>query len=245
LLPGRTTIILCVPRLSAALPQHVPLFFARSSHGQEIRFMTGLIRAAITLSALAIALPGSTAQTESVFTDLDPRRCRVIDYNRQTGESLRRCRGAAGYRLLVADADLRVSVTVVAPDRRRYPLNYADVVTPALTTLGEKAEWRLEGKGRRRAAIALIVPVNAHDESEFPHRVRSYLAVAKIGGDTICVTDRIRPSGTAVEEARRAADSAARRSCLVEPATTPPMEAAADRSLSPIQPLPSSSSGSP
>lgn len=184
--------------------------------------MTGLIRAAITLSALAIGLPGSTVQKESVFTDLDPRRCRVIDYNRQTGESVRRCRGAAGYRLLVEDADLRVSVTVVAPNRRRYPLNYADVVTPALSTLGEKAEWRVESQGRRRVPVALIVPVNAHDEAEFPHRIRSYLAVAKIGGDTICVTDRIRTGGGALEQARRAADSAAQRGCLGEPAPRTP-----------------------
>ncbi|HEV2130296.1 MAG TPA: hypothetical protein VGR27_04310 [Longimicrobiaceae bacterium] len=189
--------------------------------------MTGLIRAAITLSAFTIALPGSTVQKESVFTDLDPRRCRVVDYNHQTGESVRRCRGAAGYRLLVEDADLRVSVTVVAPNRRRYPLNYPDVVTPALSTLGEKAEWRLESQGRRRVPIALIVPVNVHDEAEFPHRVRSFLAVAKIGGDTICVTDRIRPGGSALEEARRAADSAAQRGCLAEPAPAAPRAPAA------------------
>lgn len=199
--------------------------------------MTGILRAAITLSALAVVLPGSPVQVKSVFTDLDPRRCRVIEHNRQTGETVRRCRGAAGYRLLVEDADLRVSVTVVAPDRRRYPLNYALVVTPALTTLGEKAEWRVESKGRRRVPIALIVPVNAHDEAEFPHRVRSYLAVAKLAADTICVTDRIRPGRSALEIARRAADSAAQRGCLAE--------VSADRTPFPIQPLSPSSSGRP
>ncbi len=202
--------------------------------------MTGLIRAAITISTIAITLPGSSTQAESVFTDLDPRRCRVIDYNRQTGESVRRCRGAAGYRLLVEDADLRVSVTVVAPNRRRYPLNYAHVVTPALSTLGEKAEWRLEKKGKRRVPIALIVPVNAHDEAEFPHRIRSYLAVAKIGGDTICVTDRIRPGGSALEEARRAADSAPQRRCLTEPAPVAPTRPAGSASSPPLLAFPGS-----
>jgi hypothetical protein len=142
------------------------------------------------------------------------RRCRTISFDPQSGDTVRQCRGTGGYSLLVEDSDLRVTVTVLSPDRRRYPLNYTRVVTPAMTTLGDRAEWRVERQGRRRAPVALIVPVVAYEELDFPHRVRSYLAVAKLRGDTICVTETVPSSTEAAEVARHVADSSAARECL-------------------------------
>lgn len=176
--------------------------------------MTGFLRAAGIAALLGTGLAGSARQVESAFTDLDPRRCRLISQDRSSGDWVRRCRGAGGYALLVEDSDLRVSVTVVAPSRRRFPLNYRQVVTSALSTLGERAEWRIERHGRRRTPVAVIVPVHAYEEADFPHRIRPYLAVAKLGPDTVCVTQRIAPGPTALEEARRAADQAPSSACL-------------------------------
>lgn len=175
--------------------------------------MTGITRGAIALSLL-LSLSGSESQVESVYSDLEGRRCKQVSFDSRTGELVRQCRGAAGYRLLVEDADLRVTVTVIAPDRRRHPLHYPRVVTPGLTTLGTRAEWRVERRGRRWVPIALIVPVNAYEPMDFPHRIRPYLAVTKITADSICVTEKIPPGPEALEQARQAADRAATQACL-------------------------------
>jgi hypothetical protein len=105
-------------------------------------------------------------------------------------------------------------VTVVTPDGRRHPLNYWQVVTTAFSTVGDKAEWRLERKGRKARPVALIVRVYADENPEAPGEKTSYLAVAKITAERVCVTEKIKGSATANEEARRAADASAGKPCL-------------------------------
>lgn len=60
---------------------------------------------------------------------------------------------------------------------------------------------------------ALIVRVNASENPEKPNVKTSYLAVAKITPQEICVTDKVAPGPKMNEEARMAADSAAARPC--------------------------------
>ncbi|HEX5034929.1 MAG TPA: hypothetical protein VFW62_10635, partial [bacterium] len=96
---------------------------------------------------------------------------------------------------------------------KEHPLNYWEVITPAMSHLGDKAEWRIVKEGGKSLPKALIVRVTTapHLQKELK---ASYLAVAKIAGDAICVTDRIEPGPKANELARQAADSAAAKPCL-------------------------------
>jgi hypothetical protein len=167
-----------------------------------------------TLSALfvlacACPLLASVPAAESVYTDIAPARCKTVETHEEGAGSVQKCAGVAGYSLLVEDDDSRQSVTVVTPDGKRHPLNYWQVITTAFSSLGEKAEWRVEKKGGKVRPYALIVRVNASENPEKPEQQSSYLAVAKITDAAVCVTDKVKTN----EEARRAADASADKPC--------------------------------
>lgn len=149
----------------------------------------------------------------SIYTDTAFEKCKTVELDRETGSRVKSCPGVAGYKLLVEDSDNRMSVTVVTPQGAKHPLNYWDVITPGFSSLGSKAEWRVAKKEGKVVPVALIVRVNAVEGPE-SRRSASYLAVAKITADGICVTDKIRPSKTANEEARAAADASSAKGCL-------------------------------
>jgi hypothetical protein len=151
---------------------------------------------------------------DSVYTDISD--CPVVELDEETGATSTLCDGIAGYELLVTDEDARMSVTVIAPDRSQHALDYWHVVTFAFSTLGTKAEWRVIDRNGELAPVALIVRVNA-SEGDDPSVTASYLAVAKITPEKICVTDRIDPSADMNTTARRAADTADKRPCLPYP----------------------------
>ncbi|MFN2510122.1 MAG: hypothetical protein ABR568_01615 [Pyrinomonadaceae bacterium] len=79
-----------------------------------------------------------------------------------------------------------------------------------------KAEWRVAKNNGRVSPVALIVRVNASEDVEHPNRLTSYLAVAKVTPEKICVTHKIPPGAKANENARRAADSSQTAACLKE-----------------------------
>jgi hypothetical protein len=167
-----------------------------------------------TLSALfllccAMPLLAYVPDAESVYTDLAPARCKTVETNEEGAGSVQKCPGVAGYELLVEDDDARQSVTVVSPDGKKHPLNYWQVITTAFSSLGEKAEWRVEKKGGKVRPFALIVRVNASENPEKPGQKTSYLAVAKITDTAVCVTDKVKTN----EEARAAADASADKPC--------------------------------
>lgn len=168
-----------------------------------------------TLSALfilgcAVPLLAYVPAADSVYTDIAPARCKTIETHEEGSSSVQKCPGVAGYGLLVEDSDSRQSVTVVSPDGKKHPLNYWQVITTGFSSLGEKAEWRVEKKGGKLRPFALIVRVNASENPEKPDEKTSYLAVAKITASAVCVTDKVQTN----EEARAAADAAAGKPCL-------------------------------
>ncbi len=147
---------------------------------------------------------------ESVYTDIAPARCKTIETHEESAGSVQKCAGVAGYELLVEDDDSRQSVTVVSPDGKKHPLNYWQVITNGFSSLGEKAEWRVEKKGGKLRPYALIVRVNASENPEKPEEKTSYLAVSKLTAGEVCVTDKVKTN----EEARQAADASADKPCL-------------------------------
>lgn len=169
---------------------------------------------AIFVSGWALPFLVSAPSVESVYTDLSATHCKTISVDKESGSSVQRCTGVGGYSLLVEDDDARQSVTVLTPGGKRHQLSYWQVITTAFSTVGDKAEWRVQRKGGKVRPLALIVRVYANENPESPNERTSYLAVAKITAGKICVTEKVKGGPTANEEARRAADASADKPCL-------------------------------
>jgi hypothetical protein len=150
----------------------------------------------------------------SLYTRLT--KCKLIYFKQEGGQSAELCSGVAGYKLRVETDDERMSITVVDEKNRRNPLDFWSLITFHFSSLGEKAEWRVVKRGEKVVPIALIVRVNSYEPPD-SGRVVSYLTVAKITKDEICVTDKIPPGPDANLEARRAADTSAGKPCLRRP----------------------------
>jgi hypothetical protein len=169
----------------------------------------------INVAALCgLAISAKAQSPESVYTSLSSKQCKTLKLYKEGEGSIQSCAGVGGYKLLVEEGDLRTTITVVAPNGRKHPLHYWQVVTNAFSTVGDKAEWRVIKSGRRLVPRALIVRVNASENAENSEKITSYLAVAKITPQKICVTRKINPGATQNEEARSAADSSVNSPCL-------------------------------
>lgn len=160
--------------------------------------------------------PGSSSadSVKSVYTELTGKGCGP---ERTTSEasSERTCAGIEGYKLIVQYDDERESIAIVTPDGRQHPLNFWETISKgAFAHLGQKAEWRVTSRNGKEVPIALIVRVEV--QSNGSNKGGSYLAVSKISGQGICVTDRIDPITNANEKAREAADSSASKPCLAD-----------------------------
>jgi hypothetical protein len=161
----------------------------------------------------ALSLTVSADSITSVYSSL--YKCKLV--SRGQDSSTQACVGVGGYNLRLEYGDVRESITVVSPDGRKHPLNFWSVISSGFSSVGQKAEWRVTKKRGKLIPLALIVRFNASENPEDSTKVTSYLAVAKITPQKICVTDKIAPGPQANEEARRAADASANKPCLEFP----------------------------
>jgi hypothetical protein len=166
-----------------------------------------LIAAIILL--IGTAALAATAQNTSVYTDLTDKKCKTLESNPDEGGSyLGECPGVAGYKLQVLEGDLRQSINVIDPKRKKTELDLWNV-SGGFSSVGEQAEWRMKGK----TPIALIVRFNVSENPEDSSKITSYLVVMKITKEKICVTEVLKPTRSHNFEARRAADRSAARPC--------------------------------
>ncbi len=164
--------------------------------------------------ALACAASVAAQSNQSIYTSLNTKNCRTLESDTSGAGYYRgQCPGAAGYKLLVEEGDLRQNVTVVAPGGRKHSLDLWSVVGSSFSFVGGKAEWRMRGSGRGAVPVALIIRYTVSDPEDSSKQT-SYLSVSKITRAQICVTHKIPPGARANEEARKAADSAADKPCL-------------------------------
>jgi len=161
----------------------------------------------------ALALTASADSVSSVYSSLSG--CKLVKQGHDFSTSA--CKGVGGYNLRLEYDNARESITVISPSRQKHPLGLWSVLSNGFSSVGQKAEWRVMHKAGRLVPIALIVRFNASENPEDSTKVTSYLAVAKITPQKICVTDKIEPSATANEDARRAADNSADKPCLEPP----------------------------
>ena len=164
---------------------------------------------------LACAFPVIAQSNRSVYTSIGEKQCRTIKSHEAGDDGFEaRCRGAAGYSLLLSEGDLRQNITVITPQRKEYSLDLWSVVSSGFSSVGPKAEWRIATENKKSVPVALILRYNANEDATQPNKLLSYLVVTKITPTEICVTHKISPSPTANEDARRAADTASTKPCL-------------------------------
>ena len=157
----------------------------------------------------------SLAQNHSVYTPLDVKQCRTIKTETTgAGDYEGRCRGVSGYSLTLLEGDLRQNIIVVTPGGKRHSLDLWEVIGGGFSYVGPKAEWRITRQNGKVAPVAVIVRYNVSEDVDHPDKKTSYLAVAKITANEICVTDKIFPGASANDDARRAADNAGSKPCL-------------------------------
>lgn len=161
----------------------------------------------------ALALTASADSVKSVYSSLSG--CKLV--NKGHDYSTSACKGVGGYNLQLEYDDARESITVISPNGQKHKLEFWNVISSGFSSVGQKAEWRVTSKAGRLVPIALIVRFNASENPEDSTKVTSYLAVAKITPQKICVTDKIGPGATSNEDARRAADNSADKPCLASP----------------------------
>lgn len=173
--------------------------------------------AAIALLSGGCAIQqGQKPATASVYSDLRGGACvQEVDKSDPNETPFLRCPGPAGYSLIVRKVDSgRESVEVVDPGNRVHALNYQEVVTRSMSNLEGKAEWLVGMKDGKQTPKALIVRVQAREDNDDPEKVtHTYLAVAKITADEVCVTDRIDAAAQPPSETQKLAESAEARPC--------------------------------
>jgi hypothetical protein len=173
-----------------------------------------MIMFVLILATTSLAAP-SAMNITSIYTDLTGSKCKLVQEDKETGSSLQKCPGVGGFHLLVADDDARQSVTIVDAYQKEHPLDYWNVITRSFSSLGKKAEWRVVKHAGKIKPIALIVRVNVSEQVDLnlPHKT-SFLVVAKISPEVICVTHKVPPAADANAQARRFADVSMQMQCL-------------------------------
>lgn len=169
-----------------------------------------LIASAMTL----LSIPAQAAT--SLYSDLYGKSCKTIELDKASGAYTRRCSGLGGFSLLVHEANAQTSVDIVTPAGAVYPLEYWEVVTPGLTRVGRKAEWRVEQRGGRVTPTGLLVRLDTTNAVTSGPRVAagSIITAARIHLDGACVVYQGNAQPSTADALARSAVADARSRCL-------------------------------
>ncbi len=164
-----------------------------------------LLTTAICMFAFAgLAL----AQNKSVYTSTKTNACKTIKSNPDEGGSYEgECPGAGGYKIRLIEGDIRQTIDIITPAKKRFELNFWSFYG-GFSSIGEKVEWRVKGT----VPVALIARYNV-SRADDEQKNDSYLMISKIGAKESCVVDVIMPGAKQNEEARIAADKASTMPC--------------------------------
>jgi hypothetical protein len=174
-----------------------------------------MFRKALFASVVTLLSIQAQAAT-SMYSDLYGKSCRVIERDRASGNSVRRCTGVGGYSLLVREANAQTSVDIVTPSRAVYALEYWEVVTPGLAHVGRKAEWRVEQRNGRLVATGLLVRLDTSNPLTHGPRLASgaIITAARIASDGACVVYQGNAAPRSADATARSAAADPRRKCL-------------------------------
>jgi hypothetical protein len=163
---------------------------------------------ALTAVCILMLSAASFAQVKSVYTSTNTKACRTISSNPdEAGSYEGECRGVGGYKVRLLEGDLRQSITLVTPKKKKQELNFWQQYS-GFSSIGEKIEWRV----KKGVPIALIARYNVASGDDSTKNT-AYLLVSKISATGSCVTDVVQPSTSQNAEARRLADIASTKPC--------------------------------
>ncbi|HQX56745.1 MAG TPA: hypothetical protein PLP07_12525 [Pyrinomonadaceae bacterium] len=150
----------------------------------------------------------AVGQNRSVYTSTKTGSCRTIKQSSEgAGHYVGECPGTAGYKAQVLEDDLRQSINIITPAKKKFELDFWGFYS-GFSTVGEKIEWRVKGS----VPVALISRFNVAD-AEDSTKNTSYLIVSKSSRTMSCVTDIVEPGAGQNETARALADAALRKPC--------------------------------
>ncbi len=174
-----------------------------------------MLRTCLLASAVALSTIPAQAAT-SLYSDLYGKACKTIELDKASGANTRRCTGVAGFSLLVHEANAQTSVDIVTPAGAVYPLEYWEVVTPGLSRVGRKAEWRVEQRGGRVVPTGLLVRLDTTNPVLAGPRVAAgtILTAARIEADGACVVYQGNAQPSTADALARSAAADAASKCL-------------------------------
>ncbi len=165
----------------------------------------------------SVCVSAQAKKNESVYTNLDTKSCKTLESSvDEAGWYLGECRGIGGYRLQVTEGDIRQSINVIAPNKKKFELDFFRNVSTAFSSVGAKAEWRvIRSKDKTVTPMALIVRYHVSENPDDSSILTSYLVVSKITKNEICITNVVKSSAKANVEARKLADASTVKPCKV------------------------------
>src|SRR5688572_29354018 len=130
------------------------------------------------LCVLAVAGGVAAQSNQSMYSSLAEKQCRKIKSAEAGDDGYEgRCRGVAGYTLLLSEGDLRQNITVITPKGGKHSLELWDVISGGFSSVGPNAQWRVEMQNGKLSPVALILRYNASENPDQPDKLSSYLAV--------------------------------------------------------------------
>ncbi|MEZ5428000.1 MAG: hypothetical protein R2747_17140 [Pyrinomonadaceae bacterium] len=167
-------------------------------------------------SGQVVAGNSAPDKIESIYTSFGDKGCKEVETDEEGLLYRGECEGVGDYKLILLESEHHQSLNVVAPGGRELELDLYKI-SVSTAWLGEKAEWRVRREGGKVKPLALIVRINVSQDPNDPYnsdKNKSYLAVAKITDEAVCVTDLVEPSvKNQNEKARQLADASAGKPC--------------------------------
>jgi hypothetical protein len=146
------------------------------------------MRAGLVLAISLLLCGQAYSQMTSVYTSTRAEACRTIKSSTEgTGSYVGECRGPRRYKVEVLEGDLRQSLNVITPNRKKNELNFWGFYG-GFSSIGDKIEWRMKAQ----TPVALVARYAVADPED-SQKTTSYLMVAKVTTAGSCVTDIAMP----------------------------------------------------
>lgn len=176
---------------------------------KKITFVLGIICTTVTLQAVQ----EKNLMLTSSYSSIDQRDCVTLDSDNLG--SVQECEPFGHIGVKVIEGDMRQSI-VLMQNRKEYDLDFTKLFSASFPTLGSQIEWRHE-LGKPENVKGMIVKLDVHDTYDNFAKVHSYLLVAKIMKQKICLVAKILPQRHQNKLAREILDRNKPLPCLKKP----------------------------
>lgn len=175
----------------------------------------------VLLSVCVVSFTTACSETianTTQYSELSGAQCNQTIIEEVTGSTADKCPAPNGYYLNVLYDDNRMSIDVITPDDRNFPLNYWDIISDGFSNITGQAEWRMAPNNGNSIPVALITQFDVTDNSNIDEpRKDIYYVISKITPNEICITNKVTVSNQdddAHNQAIKLADNAISQPCL-------------------------------